>query len=119
MATYTFRKEIEIGARTNSAEIDPDLLGEAIEKAEEHAYRKLYDEVSRHFINFSLSADIKLIQKDNKAVLNMTLTIGLEISPLTSKITEQNRIAKEIADAFFETIKQYLLRVLEKTNRSA
>lgn len=115
MTRYVFRREIELEYRNNE-NLDPDTLGEAVEKAEEKAYEKLYEEVSRHFIDFSINADINLTKDQNKIKIRIEMVMNLEISPLTPKIAEQDRIAREISYVFFDTVKNHILRVLGKTS---
>ncbi|MCR8433035.1 MAG: hypothetical protein NDP13_02170 [Crenarchaeota archaeon] len=112
MVIYRFEKEFEFTLGTENKKVNSNLLGEALESAEEEAYKRLHEAVSRHFIDFAIDADVKLLQENKGIKLLILLTINLEISPISPKVTEQDLIAREIADAFFETIRKQISKVL-------
>lgn len=117
MTIYKFEREFEFSTETKNREINPDFLGRILEIAEEKAYQKLYASVSRHFIDFGVDSDVKLLQENERLKLSIVLTINLEISPITPKVVEQDKIAEEIASAFFESIRKRISKILGKNDQ--
>ncbi|MEX0568297.1 MAG: hypothetical protein Q6363_003940 [Candidatus Njordarchaeota archaeon] len=114
MVVYKFRKKIAI---QNAAHLTEGVLADIIEKAEEKSYRKLISEVGRRFIVFLIDMDLSRIEQNKNGVLLIfDLKVDLEISPLSRKVAEQDRIAKEIADVFVNEIEREINKFLAKNS---
>jgi len=114
MVVYRFKRSIELGKKLDK--IEHEALADIFEEAEEEAHKKLIDEVSRHYIGFIIDSELTVMSEDDRTILNIYLLIDLDISPLIEKVTEQDRIAGEIADVFFRTIERKIREVLERTD---
>lgn len=114
MVTYRFKKKIII---KNSTKLSGDILADIMERAEEKAFKKLISEVGRHFIVFLIDSDISRIERNkNETLLIVDLKIELEISPMTRKIIEQDKIAEEVACEFIGEIEREVNKVLAGNN---
>jgi len=112
MPIYRFRKKISLNASINN--ISSETLGDIVEKAEELAHRKLMEEVAGRLIGFIIDSDLywnKLRENHFEVVIDLYL--DLDISPLSPKVVDSDRIAKEVADEFFRVIEREIRRIFE------
>ncbi len=105
MTVYRFRKKILLEKGIDK--IPSDILADIVDRAEENAYKKLIEEVSRHYIGFIVDSSLVSIKKEGKIIgIVVDLYLDLDISPLSEKVAYQDKIAEEIANAYFEAIRE-------------
>ena len=114
MTVYKFTKTISLKTKKD---IDSEILADIVDQAEDAAYKTLLNEVSRRYIGFIVDSEITTFTTNGRQTLKIELTIDMDISPLIEKVAEQDRIAEEIANAFFGVVEKEIRKLLEKTDR--
>ncbi len=113
MTVYKFVRRIPL---KSMEKIDPEVLADIFDRAENAAYGKLLDEVSRHYIGFIVDSEAKIVVVDSERVLRVELIIDMDISPLVEKVAEQDEIAERIAEVFFGVVEREIQSILEEAN---
>jgi len=108
MVVYTFKEKIRIKKET----LDEDVLAEIIGLAEDEVYRRFIDMVSGRYVGFIVDSEVYVRDLNDECILDINLVMDVDISPLSEKIAEQDRIVEELAGVYFGVIKREVLKLL-------